>query len=1222
LFLGLDINFKQRKQKIYMAKNFKIILYLLIQIISSSVFSQNSNVKNPFLPNYTVPTPQSAGLGRYGEIPISPATGIPDINIPLGSAKGNKLEVPIRLIYHASGIKVDDLAGWVGQGWSLDAGGLITRTIVGQPDEYNRKNFICNFCSIQNLYLKSSYDIRNNNDDYSYLKKLADGQLDGEPDIFAFNFLGKTGKFFIDTSGTIITDKKYPYKIESLGFSDGGAFIRWKITDENGIKYYFDGSTGGGIERIRMKNSPQSSLPPYGDISPPQTTAWYLNKIIYPGNADSIVFTYSDYSPSNFNSPIHKYKTNYTSYIPSGNVSVGSDFDLYEILKGTIDGEATLTEEFPKQIMMSSNILVSTIKSKNGEVDFFSHSLTTGYFDRYTDYKLDSISFKDNNNNVTKKYQLFYSYKNERLFLDSLKEKSLSASVPPYIFTYYGNLPKRFSYSQDYWGYYNGKSNSHLIPYIKELMYKVRPYPLNNGLESYTGYTPADRTADELSAKAGTISKIKYPTGGYTQFDYELNEFTTINQNLDLESLGLPPNATMKGAGIRIKTIEDFDGINSTSFNKRSYEYPAGGVLQHVPQYLSVARENNYYLTTTYSDCLNSGGGLSCNICANIDTYSTLIYTGYSTPQNLFGITDITNVSYSQVKENFYKNTVIDGYKEYQFDQSSDVDNTIIVMGSTFSYPLNTLSQAIPKTGLSYSRGNLINENSYVKNGAGFLLKHSKHNVYDYNENTTSPRYKEINAVRAVRLNTVDYRYTQSSTYFGEVPSTACYINVRGSDYGYGFYNIKCATPTLATSQETFYDDSGTPTLTETTNYYYQNNSHTFPTKVEFTNSKSELMVTTMKYPIDYTDAVSQKMVTNNIISPIIQTDKLNGSTQLETIHNTYFEWLPGFFDKINILHAYKNATADAEVTFDVYDNAGNLVQFTTKSGVITTLLYGYNKQYLVAKIIGASYSQVMTQLALTGTTSNEKYETLQSLTNDISLRSRLGVLRNIPGSLVNIYTYTQMIGISSSTDEAGKVTYYNYDDLGRLILIRDDNKNVLKKYNYNYQGQTPNYNIYLQSVAKSGTYTKVCGAGFTGSSVTYTVPAGTYSSTLSIADADAKAQADVTANGQNYANDMGTCTATSNVTIKGYNSKSTDYKIKLVNNSTSAIYYFNLPTGTSVAQTLGTVPAGTYTISFLPNPSPVPSATFNINGFVYSGGSTATFNNISITATSTASMY
>ena len=63
-------------------------------------------------------------------------------------------------------------------------------------------------------------------------------------------------------------------------------------------------------------------------------------------------------------------------------------------------------------------------------------------------------------------------------------------------------------------------------------------------------------------------------------------------------------------------------------------------------------------------------------------------------------------------------------------------------------------------------------------------------------------------------------------------------------------------------------------------------------------------------------------------------------------------------------------------------------------------------------------------------------------------------------------------------------------------------------------------------SVSESGTATRNnCGAGYTGSTVTYTVSAGAYTSIISQADANNQAIADATANKQTYANTNGTCT-------------------------------------------------------------------------------------------------
>ena len=84
--------------------------------------------------------------------------------------------------------------------------------------------------------------------------------------------------------------------------------------------------------------------------------------------------------------------------------------------------------------------------------------------------------------------------------------------------------------------------------------------------------------------------------------------------------------------------------------------------------------------------------------------------------------------------------------------------------------------------------------------------------------------------------------------------------------------------------------------------------------------------------------------------------------------------------------------------------------------------------------------------------------------------------------------------------------------------------------------GQTENCAIYYNT-EQSTSFQKQCSQGYAGSYHTYTVPAGTYSSTVGVPEANTKASADITANGQAYADAMGTCTATCSYTpSSGYN--------------------------------------------------------------------------------------
>jgi YD repeat-containing protein len=51
-------------------------------------------------------------------------------------------------------------------------------------------------------------------------------------------------------------------------------------------------------------------------------------------------------------------------------------------------------------------------------------------------------------------------------------------------------------------------------------------------------------------------------------------------------------------------------------------------------------------------------------------------------------------------------------------------------------------------------------------------------------------------------------------------------------------------------------------------------------------------------------------------------------------------------------------------------------------------------------------------------------------------------------------YTYTPLVGMSSQCDVDNRVTYYNYDALGRLIVIMDQDRNIVKSVGYHYKNQ------------------------------------------------------------------------------------------------------------------------------------------------------------------------
>jgi hypothetical protein len=123
-------------------------------------------------------------------------------------------------------------------------------------------------------------------------------------------------------------------------------------------------------------------------------------------------------------------------------------------------------------------------------------------------------------------------------------------------------------------------------------------------------------------------------------------------------------------------------------------------------------------------------------------------------------------------------------------------------------------------------------------------------------------------------------------------------------------------------------------------------------------------------------------------------------------------------------------------------------------------------------------------------------------------------------------YTYGPFVGVESKCDLNNIITYYEYDGFSRLVQIRDQDSNIIKRICYNYAGQPENCltGIYKNKFT-SALFTRNCPSGQTGSSVTYMIPSGKYQSIISQADADQQATNDLQANGQHYADSVGTCT-------------------------------------------------------------------------------------------------
>ena len=180
----------------YCLKITSIVSFLTLMISYSGQCQQNPTFDK--LVDFLPAAPNAASIIKYGNASVNKNTGTPNISIPLGVVKGSKLSTSISLGYSSNGIKVDEISSRVGMGWSINAGGVITRTMRGVPDETNTRHYP--YAPIGINWSTFGYMWRISNSQNSWGNN---GGYDAEPDLFSFSFDGYNGSFVFDGNNDI-----------------------------------------------------------------------------------------------------------------------------------------------------------------------------------------------------------------------------------------------------------------------------------------------------------------------------------------------------------------------------------------------------------------------------------------------------------------------------------------------------------------------------------------------------------------------------------------------------------------------------------------------------------------------------------------------------------------------------------------------------------------------------------------------------------------------------------------------------------------------------------------------------------------------------------------------------------------------------------------------------------------------------------------------------------
>lgn len=997
-------------------------LIALAFLCSFSVYSQRE-FDDPTQAKEIPPPPTMWEFEKYGTYPVSMHTGVPNISIPITVAKSGMLTVPVSINYHASGIKVDQKASWVGLGWTLNAGGAITRTVRGGLDEAN------------DGYINSSFKTEGTitpNNDYAFLEDVMLGSKDSEPDVFNYSFLGYSGKFIFNHSTSRTSAVAYTIPHSDLTITptfSGASIISFTILTPDGITAEFDYPEGFSENRSSANN---------GTTSISGNSTWHLKKLTAPNGEDEIVFEYTNIG--SVTDPRMSFSETVSYYDPCG-------LNNYSTSGSSTIGYSSYTNvKRIQKITFNNGYIIFDASSNNRDDDPNNEDRRLDEIEIYQKYSTTDA--------LIKKFVLAYNYfgtidssntiadENEvRLKLTSVTERAANnQEKPPYTFTYqegttYTDLPYRLSYDQDYWGYFNGNHNNTTLTPKKS-------YTTINGNATFD-LGDADRDIDTLYTRAGVIKKIVYPTKGYTTFEFENNRIRITE-----------PSGTNEyyAGGLRARRIRSYDHDDSKQWEKY-YEYTTSkgsGISSGVYNGSNFITANNFlkYNDYYFSRASNNPAG-SCPAGGNMGpnlNYKTDSHVQSSTPAIA---KNFATSFYGKVIEYDGNPTTYNGYKVYEYDTTKD----------DLYQTLGPLAFYIDR---SWDRGQLKSEKTY-ENGNSTPVAEMTNTYETVNTRNAIEAYKVGTAfgVESLGYYPETTTITNSSISLSSLPGQPGVTDpasFRNQQYLVEYYDEHISWKRLKTTVAV---QDGVSTQTD---YYYNSaNDHINPIKITSTTSDNVSLETKRYYAEDVTSASSMAeggslISTDYTIIDRLKADDLHMQNaliqevskkngQIIAVNRILYRddttqggVLPKEFQK-----AKGTNTVVSDIFIDKRDVRGNVLQYHTKDGTHTSVIYGYARTYPIAKVVNATYTDIEAVNGFGNFAPN--YYFSENLTTALKTN-----LRGISNALVTTYEYDPLIGVISITQPNNETIHYEYDEFHRLVIIKDDDSHIMSENAYNYK--------------------------------------------------------------------------------------------------------------------------------------------------------------------------
>ena len=482
-----------------MKDKYKIIILTLLFIINCFGKGQTQNNTDYAPRDYSIvpPSPSVSNLMDIQNYPMTNNRGVPDISFTLFTLKSGTISVPIVLTYQDGGIRSNQKSGNAGLGWTVVCGASIGHTVYGAPDDAHTAQKIHGLWHLNSSEKSFRQKLIEKRADYdptdgsNYMENLAWEAIDGNRyfhgltdianDMYSLCGLGMSATFAYDENKKIIISSDEPLEIvfnnQNAAVTDGGCDgMGYRVKDRNGLTYDF-------LTQERTKYIYKYGNPAMEQMidSVYYASAWHIDQI-------------SDLTGNKVNFKYDNAQRKRVDDLGNSRNEYISVDEYQHVVRRHIHSCSSV-EYFPK--------ILESISANGVTVNFkYRHK----YFGNFSVPLISDIIIES----PDAKRVIHFNYDDLlRMALTSVTDQDEEI----YRFEYETDNKGYVDYyldSQDFGGYNNDIDNGTLIPTVA-----------NYG-------EGANRSVVPDAAKLGTLKKISYPTGGYTQFIWESNTFSKV----------------------------------------------------------------------------------------------------------------------------------------------------------------------------------------------------------------------------------------------------------------------------------------------------------------------------------------------------------------------------------------------------------------------------------------------------------------------------------------------------------------------------------------------------------------------------------------------------------------------------------------------------------------------------------------------------------------------